>query len=187
MRTKILIPLVSTGLLLLAGCVAPWLPGGTPYTTGKGEFTLSPPAGWVFTENPPGHILATMDGVILQQFTVEAREFKDALPTSKRTLTAGLAPLELAEAVTDDLRADHQLLGLEVKETKLAELDGRPGFKTVITYHTEDKLRLTAAIYGCIEKDRLYLIRLVAPTRHYFERDDPAFEATVASFHFGNH
>jgi hypothetical protein len=185
MRNKILIPLLSLLLLALAGCVAPWLPGGTPYTTKKGEFTVRTPAGWIFSEQSPGRVFATKDGLILQQFTVELRALKDALPASKRVLTAGLTPLEVAEAVTDDLRADHSLLGLAVKETTLARLDGREGFKIVISFHTQDKLHLSQTIYGCLGQERLCLLRFTAPSRHYFDRDHPAFEETVASFRFG--
>ncbi len=187
MRNNILISVLLALLFALAGCQAPWLQGGAPYTTGKSEYTLRTPAGWVFSAQPPGNIIATKDGVILQQFTVEIRAFQNAFPASKRALRAGLTPLELAEAFTDDMRANRGLLGLEVKETKLAQIDGRAGFKVVVSFHTNDKLRLSQVIYGCIEKDRLYLLRLAAPTRYYFDRDSPAFEEAVKSFHFGKH
>jgi hypothetical protein len=172
-------------LLALAGCLATWQPGGAPYTTSNGGYTLRVPAGWFFIEDTRDRVLATKDGLILQRLAIETHDTKDPLPQSKRALSASLTSLELAEAVADDLRADRNLHGLEIKETTAAQIDGRPGFRIVLSFHTEDKLRVSQTIYGCLEKQKLYLLNFSAPTRHYFERDLPVFEETVRSFRFG--
>jgi hypothetical protein len=186
MRTKILIPLlVSLLLLVFSGCQSPWQPGGQTYTSHTGAFTALVPAGWMFAELPPGHVLATKDGIILQRIEIRTLELKDPLPGSKRVLRADMTPFEIAEAVVDDLKADHGLLGLEVVENQPTEVAGRPGFRITITFHTEDNLRLTQSGYGVVDGPKLYVISYIAPTRYYFDRDRETFEAAVKSFHLG--
>lgn len=179
-----LLLLISAGTLLLSGCVT-WQPGGQRYTAGRGAYSLTPPAGWMFIEQPAGRVLATRDGLILQQVTVQGLALKDPLPGSKRVLTAGLTPFELAEAVADDLRADHSLLSIEILKNEPAQVGKHDGFKLVVSYQTKDRLRITQSIYGCIDQSKLYLLRFTAPSRHYFERDLASFEAAVQSFQFG--
>ncbi|MBI2516518.1 MAG: hypothetical protein HYV95_06340 [Opitutae bacterium] len=182
MRKQLLL-LISAGTLLLSGCVT-WQQGGQRYTAGSGAYSFTPPAGWMFIEQPAGEIRATRDGLILQQVTVQSRALKDPLPGSKRVLTAGLTPFELAEALADDLRADHSLLGIEILKNEPAKFGQRDGFKLVVHYQTKDRLRITQSIYGCIDQSKLYLIRFAAPSRHYYERDLASFEAAVQSFQF---
>ena len=176
MRLRLLMfTLSALATFWLAGCQI-WNPGGTPYTAKDGAFTVRPPADWMYATRLGNDLLATKDGPVLQQIIVEHRDLKDPLPHSKRTLTASLAPYEVAEAVTDNLRADHSLLGLEIKENVPA---------TVFSFHTGEKLRLSEQCYGCLAGGRLWLLRYCAPSRHYFERDQADFEMMVKDFQFG--
>jgi hypothetical protein len=186
MRTKILISLFALAIAGLIGCqTVEWKAGGTPHTAKDGDFTVTVPEGWTFAERLPGNIVGTRDGLLLQRLMVERRELKDPLPVSKRVLAASLTPLELAEAITDDLRANRSLLGIEVTESQPATVGGQSGFKLLINFHTADKLRGSEAIFGCIKGDRLYLLVFIAPARHYFTHDLAAFEEAAKTFQFG--
>lgn len=183
-RKLISAALALGGLLLATGCQL-WNAGGTTYTDAKGRFTVRAPAGWKYATKLGADFLASRDGPILQQILVEHREFKTALPNSKQVLTENLGAFELAEAVTGDLQADRSLLAFELKENAPAVIGGRDGFKITFTFRTEEKLRLSETIYGCISGKQLWLLRYRAPVRHYFERDYAIFEDTVKSFTFG--
>jgi hypothetical protein len=185
MRPKLLtlaLPVLAT--LWLTGCQL-WNPGGTSYTGQDGAFTVRTPANWMYATRLGNDLLATKDGPILQQIIIEHHDLKEALPHSNRTLTANLAPYEVAEAVTDNLRADHSLLGLEIQENVPVDVGGRPGFKLVFSFRTEEKLRLSEQCYGCLAGGRLWLLRYRAPSRHYFARDQADFETMVKDFQFG--
>lgn len=173
--------LSACALLLLSGCVT-WQPGGQPYTARSGDYRLTPPPGWMFIEAPAGTVRATRDGLVLQELTVTTHELKTPLPNSKRVLTSTLTAFELAEAVADDLRTNREFLNFEIVANEPATIGGREGFALTVRYQTKDKLRLTIRIAGVIQGNKLYTLRFAAPTRHYFERDLPAFTAAVQSF-----
>lgn len=172
------------GLFLFTGCQL-WNPGGTTYVDQKGKFNLHAPSGWQYATKLGSDFLASKDGPVLQQIWVDHRELKNALPNSKRPLADNLGVFELAEAVAGDLQADRALLAFELKENVPAKLGGRDAFKITFTFRTEEKLRLSETIYGCVVDGRLWLLRYRAPVRHYFDRDVAVFEDTVKSFNFG--
>lgn len=181
MRKFLLALTTGAALLCLTGCVT-WHTGGQRYTAGSGTYALTPPPGWMFIEAPSGTVRATRDGMILQQLVVTGHDLKNPLPASKHTVAATLLPFELAEAVADDLRSDRSLLAFEILSNEPTRVDGREGFALTVKYQTADKLRITQRIHGCIIGNKLYTLRFSAPTRHYFERDLPAFEAAAQSF-----
>jgi hypothetical protein len=185
MRSKLLKLLLAAVLLLAGGCVS-WQYGGSAYSAGGGDYTLQVPGDWLFIERPKGHVLATKESQFIHRVEVERRELKAALPNSKRPLAATLTPLELAEALLDDLRADRSIHQPNVLENAPTQVGGRPGFRFTVSFQTEDHLRLTMAVHGCIEKNRLYLVKYTAPTRHYFERDRAVFDRIAASLKFKN-
>ncbi len=181
MRKPALIPLLLAALAL-GGCQLPnWQPGGRVHTSVLGDFTVRVPATWMFVDRPAG-FLATNDGVLLQRAGIQRHELAHPLPYSKRQLTPTMTPLELAEAMADDLRADRAFLGLEIPEITPAEVGGRQGFKLVMRFHDSEGLRYTQAIYGCLTSTRLYLLHYRAPTRHYYARDAAAFDELARSF-----
>jgi len=183
MRTQTLTILICVLGSLLAGCqIAQWQPGGAPHTASDGSFVVHVPGNWMFLESAPGRIVATHDGVFLQRLSVGRHELKEPLSYSKRMLSAGLTPFEVAEAVADDLRADHDMLGLEVTENNPVVLDGHPGFSLVVNYHTADNLRVSMQIVGAIVGPSLYTLVYGGPARYYFERDRALFQEVVESF-----
>lgn len=168
-----------------AGCQV-WQPGGTVYTAEKNAFSLTVPAGWSFTTKAMpargADLFATKDGIYLQRLFVDHRAIKEPLPHSKRTITAQMSPFEIAEALVDDIRSNHDLLHFEVNENTPAIVGGRPGFKLLLQYQNADQLRLTELRYGALVGDQVYFLRFIAPSRHYFELDLAAFEEAARTF-----
>ena len=175
------LPLILPGLLLLTGCET-WQAGGKDYTSSKGDLTLNVPAGWNFTLLGGTDLTATKEGLPLHRMTVEHLDIKDPLPHSKRTVTPQMSAFEVAEAVLDDLRSDHDMLNFEVAENTPFDLGGRPGFRLVLNYRNAEKLRLSELRYGCLAGSKVYFLRYVAPTRYYFERDRAEVEETAKTF-----
>lgn len=177
-----LICLVLSGLALLSGCqVATWQPGGNTVTATAGDYAVRVPAQWMFVERPAG-LVATNDGLFLQRAGIYRHDLKRPLAYSKRTLQPNATPLELAEAVADDMRADRALHELNVSEIQPAEVGGLAGCKLTLQFHDEENLRFTQVIYACLSADTLYLLHFKAPTRHYFAHDAAAFAELVGSF-----
>lgn len=181
---NLLLSLTAAALLLaLSGCVT-WQTGGQPFTARSGGYTITAPSGWMFIEQPGGTLRATRDGLVLQELIVATHDLKKPLPTSQRVLTSNLSPFELAEALADDLRSNRDLLAFEIVANEPARIGGLDGFALTVRYHTKDKLRITTRIDGVLHNGKLYTLRFVAPTRHYFDRDLPAFQAALDSFKF---
>lgn len=128
------------------------------------------------------NFFATKDGIFLQRLFVEQHDLTQPLPHSKRRITAQMTPFEMAEAVVDDLRSDQALLQFQVTGNEPAVVGGRPGFKLALQYLTPEKLRLAEVRYATVVGDRLYTLRFMAPSRHYFDRDLATFEETAKTF-----
>ncbi len=170
--------------LFVAGCET-WAPGGAVYADKKGAFSVRAPDGWMYATALGNDFTASKDGPALQRIWVQHHALKDALPHSKRVWTTTLHPYEVAEALADDLRADHTLLNFELKENTPETVGGQSGFKLTFTFRTAEKLRLSETISGCVSDGQLWLIHYRAPVRYYFERDAAVFAETVKSFRFG--
>jgi hypothetical protein len=182
--SRILIRFAVLPLLILAGCQT-WISGGATYTAKDKAYSVPVPAGWHYATRLGPAVLATRDGLALQTVAVEGKALDKALANSKRTLTPGMAPYELAEVVLDDLRSNRDLTGLEVIANEPAAVGGQGGFKVTLAYRTADRLRLSETLYGVIHGGKLWTLRYTAPTRHYHARDLATFEEMVAGFRFG--
>jgi hypothetical protein len=179
-KTKLIACLVL--LPLFAGCqLTRWQPAGVVHGASD-AFTVRVPDDWMYFENPPGTIVATQDGLLLQHIIVNRRELKEPLSVSKRVLTGNLTPYEVAEALADNLRADHNLRELAIIKNEPADLGGLNGFKLLVSYHTSESLGIKECIVGTIADDHLYTVVFAAPRRYYFDRDEKTFEDVVKSF-----
>ena len=179
MRKQVLIAFAGVAALLAAGCQT-WQPGGTPVSLAKGAVAITPPAGWKHATIGGADLIASKEGPVLQKMVVEHVDLSQPPPKeTKRAVAAGMTPFEVAEAVIGELRANQELLGLDVRENTPVDVGGKPGIKIVFAFRTKDGLQLTEARYSALVGQTLWHIRYVAPTRHYFERDLAAFEAAV--------
>lgn len=173
--------LLLVAMALLAGCQG-WTRGGA-HTSRQG-YRLETPAGWIYHPSLADEFVATRQGLFLQRIHVSRRDLESPLPNSKRTLASTLTPLELAEAIVDELKADRSLQQLAIVENSPATLGGRPAVRIIFECRNENDARMKSVRYHGIHDGYLYTAGLGAPARHYFDDALPAFEAAVRSFAF---
>ncbi|HEY6872089.1 MAG TPA: hypothetical protein VI298_05095 [Geobacteraceae bacterium] len=174
--------LIGLALLLTAGC-GPWLRTGGPCTMESQGFGVDLPDGWM-RSNTGKFLLVTRDGVLLQKIAarrIDLAAEKQFTHTRKR-VTSGMFPQEVAEVVLDDFQSDAGNLHLAVEENGPATVAGKQGFKVRLAYLTKGGLPYRCACYGFVSGNWLYLIFYNAPQRYYFDKDAAAFEGIVKSF-----
>lgn len=183
MRT-INLTLLLASLALLSGCVT-WEKGGTPHTNTELGFTVTTPDGWWFHSRLGGKpFTATRDGIGLENLVIQSYEVGKPLPNNKRNLESTATAFEIAELLSDDYMANRALSQLEVRENLPVDFGGKPGFKLVLEYTNQDKLRITEIIHGALAEKRLLLLVYTGPTRHFMPRDRAAVDAVANSFRF---
>jgi hypothetical protein len=131
-----------------------------------------------FVENG---LIATRDGFNIQMVRVRKMKYGEELPHTKKKVTKDMAPADVAEVLLDNLRSDVSANALKVLETRPATIAGQKGFRTTVAFKNGHGLRYKAVLCGVLAEGRAWQISYVAPARHYFDRDLPAFDAALAS------
>ncbi len=175
----LLCPLI---VLFLSGCQT-WTRGGQEHASKQG-YRLDVPADWIFHPAAEGRLLATKDGVFLQELAVHRQPLSTPLPLTKRSVNAAMSTAELAEALIDETRADRDLLEIEVLDNSPTTLGGAPAARVLFSYTVADEIPIRGARYVVVHEPHVYFVRFSAPSRHYFERDLPAVENILRSFAF---
>jgi hypothetical protein len=177
----------ATVALLLGGCAldhGPYSPAGDRYSSWRlfgADVSFELPPGWMKANGIEHGLVATRDGFNLQTLRFRRLTLGTPLPHTRKVLSAGLSPEDLAEILIDDLRSDGSALGLQVLETRPATVAGQPGFRAVFAFKNSDGLRFKAATAGVLVDGYAWQLTYVAAARYYFERDLPLFEKTLAS------
>ncbi|TLY28720.1 MAG: hypothetical protein E6K63_07265 [Nitrospirae bacterium] len=183
------------GGMVLFGCAtqrqATWGMVGGKQLIGSGQIELELPPGWMRYTPADSDPVITQDGVLLlltrdgfglQSIRVSKRPVGADLPYTKKKLSTGMPPQELAEVTFDNIRSNPNILNPETIENSPAKIGEVSGFKLVYAYQTKDGLRKQGIYYGCIVKDSFYSLVYEAPKRHYFTLEVTTFERIEASF-----
>ena len=109
MKTRLapLLAAVAAACALLPGCfqkTTPWDPIGGRYDSGNwfgARFALDLPPDWMMMNFVEDGLVATRDGFNLQSVKVRKIKFGDDLPHTKKKVSQGMAPQELAEVLLD--------------------------------------------------------------------------------------
>ena len=180
-------------LLLLSGCgsVPPWVPVNGVYSPDTHEFVVELPAGWrhstvVIKKDPTLLRALTREGFSLQTITILKRLVSSDWPNTRKKVTPGMLPQEVAEVFLDNFRANPTLTHQQVLDQGPATLGGRPGFLVHYAYRVRSGLMKQGLCYGAVIDGALYALLYEAPTRHYFARDLPTFDTLKESFHVGS-
>ncbi len=146
------------------------------------RFSVQVPEDWMQLNGVEDGLVATRDGFNLQAIKVRRFEPGKPLPHTKKTLSKGMRPAEVAEVLLDDLRSDAGAKGLKVLETRPLTIAGAQGFRTSVAFKDEYGLKVRAVLCGVLLGDHAWQVAYVAPARYYYDRDLATFDQALASF-----
>ncbi|HKQ23042.1 MAG TPA: hypothetical protein VJT81_01190 [Burkholderiales bacterium] len=166
-----------------AGCVPPPARVDVPLTEALDKaYTVDLPVGWIRHFAQDKTLLASRDGFTLQTIGITHLPAEQAFPKTKKSVTEGVLPSELAELQIAEMKAEtQQMAALVVIENEPAVLDGRDGFRVRVSYHTARGLEVHRVTYGVPDKSGYYRIEYVAPKLYYFDATFADFEKVVSS------
>ncbi|MDJ0883020.1 MAG: hypothetical protein QNJ48_02610 [Desulfobacterales bacterium] len=169
-------------MLLLTGCIKrPWSPTPTAeHFAPSQNVRLTLPEGWMLNSREDV-LLVTRDGILLQNVIVAAVHVDDELKYTKKKFKPGMLPIEQAGVIHDNMASNPNRAAFKVLSKKPAQVAGHQAFRSEVTYKDDDGLRYRGILYGFMQNDWFYLVRYMAPERHYFARDKDQFENIVRS------
>jgi hypothetical protein len=187
-------------VLLTSACAVPYSLVSGHHVATTENFAVDLPQGWRQHNDSADPVIAlktilekrrklswdvirlTRDGLLLQQIGIGRIALTDELSNTKRKLTSEMLPQEVAEVISDDLRANTNLTQQDIIENSPSVLGGYPGFKLHYTYRSADRLKVEGLFYGAIAGRWLYYVLYEAPAQYYFNKDLVVFERTRATF-----
>lgn len=177
---------IVISILLLSSCGGPFVRLDKPeYVDPTSGYSVQLPVGWVRITTPEfsNSLMISRDGYTLQSIKIESLKHDKAFQSSKKTAKfdiplSDLAELELAEIKVKNTNA----ASIKVLGNTLTSISGQKAYMLSLSYLNEKGLRFSQVTYGLVDKQYYYRLSYQAPVLHYFERDKPAFERTVASF-----
>lgn len=173
-------------LLLIPATAFAWKPVEPSMATSpkKGGFSVQLPAGWLYDTSGAG-VLASRDGIFLEQISVRLVPHKDAFKQIKKTSAPDALPEDLAESYVANLQAPSPLSTIqdvEVISTEPAELAGLPAFRLHLRYRLSEQISgagMEEITVGAPLAGGLLLATYVAPSLHYFPKWQPTYEETL--------
>ena len=177
-KLAFIVPLLG---IFWSGC-AVWTIATGKYVSTRDNYEVEVPEGWRKHNWGSNNLRLTRDGETLQIIRIERLFFDKDPPHTKRKLTKGMLPQEVAEVVIDDFRSSPNITDYRIIENAPAKVGGQPGFRIVYTYKTKTGLTRKGAYYGVLVNDWYYYLVFEAPARYYFPRDDQTFEKLKETF-----
>ena len=145
------------------------------------HFTVDIPEGWRKVDTNK-FFLITKDGAYLQYALIQQRPLHKSFKHTKKKLSRGMLPQEIAGVIIDEISSDKNILNFKLIENTPASIRGNEGFKIVFSYKDQDGTGLKTLYYGFIKDGLFYNLRYNAVKKHYFNRDLKTFEKFIASF-----
>ncbi len=172
--------------------------GSTAMSAEQGEkiswegFMFVVPEGWKVPhdeEQPRGKkkfkekiLFMTKDGSPLNRVEFRKRLFTAEFGNTRKRLTKGMMPQEMAEVIQNDFELDQSMKNLKVLENKPATVGGIPGFRLAFSFRDSGMLQYQCVYYGFQQEEMFYSVLFIAPKRHYFETNVGTFEEVVRNF-----
>lgn len=175
--------LIMALLLLLTTACAPWVKTDAPFTSAAKDYSVEPPHGWN-RRNTDEFLLVTRDGLQLQNMYITRKNITEEkqFPHTRKRITSGMLPHELAEVVIDNYQSDTDNPVEAIEENVPETISGKPAFRVRLVYGTKSGLRYRSEIYGLLNDNWFYEIVYIAPARHYFDRNLAEFQNMVKTF-----
>ena len=163
-------------LLVVAGCAHGMDTGAVPQT-----YSVNAPRGWRKI-NTPKYYMITKDGAFLQYALIQERPIDKPFLYTKKKLSRDMLPQEVAGIVVDELSTDRTIIKFELIENTPTSIKGNEGFKLLFTYKDRDGSSFKTKYYGFIRGEIYYNLRYTAAKRHYFDKDEKAFDKFIQTF-----
>ncbi|HVN47858.1 MAG TPA: hypothetical protein VMU30_03440 [Bacteroidota bacterium] len=146
-------------------------------------FTFTAPPNWYKYkhESKDSTVVMTVDGLELQYIRVAARSTKSNLSNTKRKITKGMVPQELADVFIDDLKSDHEMMNLEILDNQPATIREHEGFQFEYRFITPKGLKKKGVMCGYLENEQACIVQYVAAEQVYFQKDFAAYESVKSS------
>ena len=127
-------------------------------------------------------IRITRDGLLLQYIAIGWVEISKEFPHTRKKLSAGMFPQEVAEIIADNLLSNPNIARQKITENVPALVGDQAGFKLVYSFETSKGLPVKGNYYGALVGECNYYLIYEAPVQYYFEKDYPVFEKLRESF-----
>lgn len=193
---------IAAGVLLAAAWAGPavagykLMPRGVPETVRTSGLRVTPSIDWNRVGAKVGRNAEawTLDGQSLNEITFYAgigegeTLFKEV---GKKTrplprFSARMLPPDIVQLFEGSYRVAAQTSLFSVDQVEPTEFLGRQGFRFRYNFTVQDEeVRRTGEATAAVVDGKLYMIAFEAPTLHYFDRDEGAYRALVASAQLG--
>lgn len=190
MRTRASATLALCMVLGIAGDVFPQSAGEDPVSgmLRHGAISFAVPADWkkvkfsIYGRRKKERCtVITRDGVPLQSIVACYGDADLPFRNTKKKLSPGMLPQEIADVVVDDLELDRQIKNLVVQERRPVTIGGSPAFCIVYTYRDDGQLQYKSSYCGILKSGRYYGMHYAAPARHYYDAYAGVFDRIVGS------
>lgn len=190
--------IIIAALLLTSCAQPPWVMiNKEKRTVSTDSFKVSLPTGWMHAASVQGYytikrdkdyeylrvdrVAVTLDGFYLEDIEFIRFNTKDALPYLKREYTGNMLPSELAELYISDLKKSG-LEAITVEKNEPAIINGKQGFKLLLTRKNSRGLKVNRLIYGFGHKSGFYVMSYEAPNLYYYPTHLASFTESLNSF-----
>ena len=127
-------------------------------------------------------IRITRDGLLLQYIAIGRVEITKEFPHTRKKLSAGMLPQEVAGIIADNLLSNPNITRQKITANVPALVGDQPGFKLAYSFETNKGLPVKGNYYGALVGEWHYYLIYEAPAQYYFEKDYPVFEKLEESF-----
>jgi hypothetical protein len=167
--------------LMFSGCAGPWT--SVPHTINTAFWSIRPPAGWMDLRTGESDMLSK-DGPFLEYILIQSRSLKEGFRFTKQKISPHMLPVEVAELITDSMRADPLIRRFRLLCSEPAMLGGFSGFKLTYSYLDQNGVDIKAVYYGAVVGKKFFNLRYTATRRYYFDSQLAAFKRVVDSLRF---
>ncbi len=170
--------------LLLGGCASVWTHvDATNAEYQSAHYRLTLPLGWVRIAAGE-NLVITRDGPAIQMIAISFHPHEKAFEKLEKDSSTDLLPSELAELYVAEFKAQdpNGLPSLEILSNEPAQIAGHQGFRLHLGYTSDTGLQYQTLVTGFVNKDGLFVLRYIAPSLHFFVRDQEIFQSTVNGF-----
>ncbi|RJR53966.1 MAG: hypothetical protein C4576_00865 [Desulfobacteraceae bacterium] len=145
------------------------------------NFSVEIPPGWEQLTSSELFLITRKDPYE-QYILFRQRHVNERFPHTAKRLHKGMAPLDVAGVIVDEMKSDPSVLNLQLIETEAALVGSYPGFKILFDYGVKEGHSFSTIYYGFLQGDWLYSIRYNASQNAVTEQDVADFHQVLKSF-----